>query len=300
MRGALVVLFSLMLSFPAAAQVVTSFSILGDLASRLVPGDVRVVSLVKAGEDTHQHEGTAADLKELRKARLVFAVGAGFEPWLKKAHASSGSKGELILLTEGMELREPGHEDHAHPHQGPSHRHPHGGQDPHVWLDVAKTRAMVARMARALREAFPGQSAEISRKEKAYDLELNSLQEELKKQFSAVPADRRLVITSHDAFGYFGAAQGLRFLAPQGWSTEVEPSAKQVARLIRQIREHKVKALFVENLTNRRSIDQISGETGVKVGGTLYADSLSDSPGPAADYVQMMKHNARTILDALK
>ncbi|MBX3033218.1 MAG: zinc ABC transporter substrate-binding protein [Bdellovibrionaceae bacterium] len=299
MRGAAVFFFSLLLSFSAAAQVVTSFSILGDLASRLAPAEVRVVSLVKAGEDTHQHEGTSADLKELRKARLVFAVGAGFEPWLKKVHASSGSKGGLVFLTEGMDLREQGHDDHAHPH-GPSHHHQHGGRDPHVWLDVAKTRAMVARMARALREAFPDKSAEISRREKDYDAELGSLQEELKKQFSALPADRRWVITSHDAFGYFGAAQGLHFLAPQGWSTEVEPSAKQVARLIKQIRERKVKALFVENLTNRRSIDQISEETGVKVGGTLYADSLSEAQGPAADYVRMMKHNARVILEALK
>jgi zinc/manganese transport system substrate-binding protein len=267
-------------------KAVASFSILGDMV-RHVGGDrVEVVTLVGPNADAHVFNPTPADAKALAAADLFFVNGLGFEGWIERLEKSSGFRGEVVVASKGvtpLKMREEA-----------GHRY-----DPHAWQDLANGQVYVANVRDALVAADPdGKSIYEANAAKYLDA-IDAEEAAVKAALGALPEARRKVITSHDAFAYFGKAYGLDIVAPQGVSTESEASAQDVARIIRQIKAAKIPAVFIENITDPRLLDRIARETGAKIGGALYSDALSASGGPAPTYLGMFRHNVGAITAAL-
>ncbi len=284
-------------------KVVTTFTILGDMASNVGGEHIALTTLVGPDGDAHVYEPTPADARALAQADLVIVNGLGFEGWLDRLVKASGYKGPVVVASDGISAlkaeEDHGHDQgHAQSHAEKDKHHDHGELDPHAWQDLANGRVYVANIARALAAADPAHADDFRRRAEAYDGELVALDRDIRSRLDAVPADRRKVITSHDAFQYFGRAYGIDFHAPVGLSTESEPSAGEVAALVRQMRDEKIRALFVENITDPRLVQQLAREAGAAIGGTLYSDSLSAPTGPAPTYLDMFRHNASEIAKA--
>lgn len=311
--------FASVLSLTAATaaeplKVVASFSIIGDLAKNVGGDRVEITTLVGPNGDAHVYEPRPADAAALSSAAIVLVNGAQFEGFLPRLVEASGSKAPVVEVSKGIELlkseeehhhgeeaHEGGHDD-AHDEEaeaGHDHGHHHGAFDPHAWQSVANAQIYVTNIATAFCAADAAGCDVYKANADAYNQKLASLDAEIRADVAAIPADKRTIITSHDAFGYFEHAYGLKFIAPEGVSTDAEASAADVAALIRQVREDKAAAIFVENITNANLINQIASETGLKVGGELFSDALSDANGPAATYVDMMRHNIETIRGAI-
>lgn len=294
---------AVVLSAPAIAAdrlpVVASFSILGDMTARVGGDRVVVTTLVGPDGDAHVYEPTPDDVRAVAAARLLVVNGLGFEGWMDRLAGASGYAGPVVVASKGVAPREMAEEEHADAEGHDHHGHDHHGIDPHAWQDVANAVTYVKNIAAGLDAADPAGKATYDANAAAYVAELEALDAEVRAALATLPADRRRIITSHDAFGYFGAAYGLRLSAPEGVSTEAEASAADVAALIRQIRADAVPAIFVENIKDRRLIDQIAAETNAAVGGELYTDALSDKDGPAPTYVEMIRHNVKTLAEAL-
>lgn len=269
-------------------RVVASFSILADLVRQVGGPQVSVQPLVPAGGDAHVYQPTPADARALGRAELVFVNGLGFEGWIDRLVQAAGYKGALVVATQGIEpiASEEGGEG--------------GGQDPHAWQSVPNAMRYVRNIADGLCAARPANCPVWRDNAAKYLDELTRLDAGIRAAWQGVPPARRKVITSHDAFGYYARAYGVQFLAPQGVSTDSEPSAQDVARLIRQIRAEKIRALFVEQLASPRLLEQIARETGIRPAGALYSDALSPADGPAATYVDMMRHNTAALTQAAK
>ncbi len=267
-----------------AARVVASFSILADIAQELAPTGVQVSSMVGPDSDAHVYQPSPADGKRLAQADLVLVNGLGFEGWIERMVKVSGYRGQVAVATQGIQPRSGGHHD----------------KDPHVWQDLALARRYAANISAAFAGRWPDRRDEVARRNTDYVARIDRLDTRVREWLGAVPRAQRRVITSHDAFGYFGAAYGVDFLAPQGWTTHSEPSAAAVARLIRQIRKDGVRAVFLENISDPRLVERIAREGGVRIGGTLYSDALSAPGGPAATYLQLVEHNARSLASALQ
>lgn len=288
-------------SLPALAQeklaVVASFSILGDFVQRIGGERIALTTLVGPDGDAHVYSPTAADAKVMAAAKLVIVNGLNFEGWMTRLVKSSVAKAPVIAAAGKVTpLKEAGGHNHGHSH---GHGHGHGGADPHAWQDVGNAKLYVAAIRDALVAADPAGKAVYEANADAYLTELTALDADLRAAVQRIPADRRKAITSHDAFAYFEKAYGLDFVSPQGVSTEAEASAKDVARIIRQMKAQKIPAVFLENITNPRLIEQIARETGAKIGGRLYSDALSAQDGPAGTCIAMMKHNISQIEKAL-
>ncbi|GAU82828.1 metal ABC transporter substrate-binding protein [Bosea sp. BIWAKO-01] len=277
--------------------VVASFSILGDFAREIGGERVAVTILVGPDGDAHVYSPTPADAKSVAAAKLVLINGLKFEGWLSRLIKSSGTSAIIATATQGVSPLKLKDDDHDH---GKSGGHDHaGGDDPHAWQSVVNARLYVANIRDALSAADPAGKAAYEANAAAYLGKLDALQGEIQAAVARIPVDRRKAITSHDAFGYFVKAYGIEFVAPQGVSTEAEASAKDVVRIIRQVKAQKIPAVFLENITNPRLIEQIARETGAKIGGRLYSDALSTASGPAGTYIEMMRHNIRQIEKAL-
>ncbi len=271
-------------------KAVASFSILADLVKQVGGDRVAVSSLVGPNGDAHVYSPTPADAKSLAAARLVFVNGLGFEGWMDRLVKSSGARAPVIIATKGVKPIQA--KDHDHDHG-------HGGSDPHAFQDIGNVKIYVANIRDALAAADPAGREAYEANAAAYLKTLDALESEVKAAIAKIPADRRKIITSHDAFGYFAKAYGVSFIAPKGVSTEAEASAKDVARIIRQVKAEKIPAVFMENIEDRRLSEQIARETGAKIGGALYSDALSPPDGPAATYVDMMRNNIRQFVAAL-
>lgn len=304
-------LFCLTVPFTAQAaapeppmQIVASFSILGDMVKQVGGDTVAVHVLVGADSDAHGYQPTSADIKAVAAADLVVANGLGFDPWLQKVRTAAKSKGKLVMASKGIAARrltetESDDEDHHDDHGHNSHGHD-GHLDPHAWQDLRNGQIYVDNIAQALAAARPAAAASITARATAYKAELAALDDSIRAQIAAIPAAQRVVITSHDAFGYFGAAYGITFHAPQGLSTETEPSAKAMARFVDQVKAAGVKTVFIESMHNPRLIEQLGRDTGAKLGGTLYSDALSATDGTAPHYLGMFKHNVALFLAAMR
>jgi zinc/manganese transport system substrate-binding protein len=286
----LIALLALLASLPLNAaeklKVVTSFSILADITQQIAGDKLELRNLVGADADAHLYQPSADDAKAVLNADLIIANGLGFEPWLARLIASSEAPGTRLDASSGvlpLMLDEDGQ-------QVP---------DPHAWQNLANAEIYVQNIAKALSQADPANAAHYGSRRDAYLAQIRSLLAEAKAGLGQLPPAQRNIVTSHDAFGYLGQAYGLNFIAPQGLSTEDEPSAAEVAALIRQIRADGVRAVFVENIRDPRLIQQIAAEGGAQVGGTLYSDALA-SEGPASTYLGMFKHNLDTLLAALR
>lgn len=294
------VLALLACGLPAAAQdtgqgkikVVASFSILADLV-RNVGGDrVAVAALIGANQDSHAFEPSPADSRQVADAKLVVVNGLGFEGWLDRLVRAAGSKVPVVVASTGVQPREiAGDETRL--------GRDRAGVDPHAWQSVANVKRYVANIRDGLIKIDPAGQGTYAANAAAYLAKLDALDRDIRSTLAKIPVDRRQVISSHDAFGYFADAYGIAFLAPAGLSTDAEPSALAVARIIRQIRTEKIGALFVENVVDPRLVQLIARETGARIGGTLTSDALTGPAGPAPTYLDMMRHNMRELATAL-
>lgn len=275
--------------------VIASFSILGDLVQQVAGPDAAVKTLVGADGDAHVYQPSPADAKAVAGAKLIFMNGLGFEGWMGRLLKSSGTKGKAVTVTQGIKPRPATADGKEHSHGG----HNHADVDPHAWQDVGNVRLMVAAIVKALSDADPAHAEGYKARAAAYDAELTKLEADIKTQIGALTIVQRRVITSHDAFGYYGKAYGVTFRAPQGMNTDSEASAKDVAKLISQIRKEKIKAVFVENISDPRLTQQLAQEAGAVIGGELYSDALSPAGGPASSYLDMMRYNTKTLVTGM-
>ncbi len=272
-------------ALPAHAEplkVIASFSILGDFV-RNVGGDrVDVTTLVGPDSDAHVYAPTPRDAKRIAEARLIVVNGFGFEGWLPRLVQSSGSKATVVTATDGITPLRRGSD-----------------ADPHAWQAVDNAKVYVANIRVALSAADPAGSEQFRANGDAYLAKLGALDREVRSAVAQIPAARRKVISTHNAFGYFASAYGIEFVAPLGVSTESEPSARDIAGIITQIKQARIPAVFLENVSDPRLIQRISAETGAKAGGTLYSDGLTGEKGDAPTYIDMVRHNIKTLTRAL-
>jgi zinc/manganese transport system substrate-binding protein len=286
---------ALLAASPTSAQgglkVIASFSILGDFVKNVGGDRVEVGTLVGPNGNAHVYAPSPSDAKKAADAKLVFVNGLGFEGWLERLVKASGTKAPIVVATKGIKPRERAGD--------PGHDHDHGRADPHAWQSVANAKIYVANIRDALTAVDPAGKDVYLANAAAYIARLDALEREVRDVIAKVPADRRRVITSHNAFGYFQDAYGVSFTAPQGVSTEAEASAKEVAAIIAQIKKQKIAAVFLENVTDPRLVEQIARETGAKVGGTLYSDALTDEHGDATTYIDLIRHNLKRLAAAL-
>jgi zinc/manganese transport system substrate-binding protein len=287
--------FTSVMAAPVAAQplpVVTSFSILADLVKVIGGPHVEVTSLVGPNADAHVFDPTPADAKRLASAKLVVINGLGFEGWMDRLIKSSGYRGSVIVASRGVKTIQ---EASAHGHQ---HGHSHAA-DPHAWQNPLNVKQYVQNIRIALVAAKPSAAQEFEQRAQAYSRDLEVLDQSIKERLKPIPVAQRRIVTSHDAFGYFAAAYNVKFYPLQGLSTGSEPSAADVVRIIDQIKKNKVSAIFVENISDARVLERITKESGARIGGTLYADALSE-PGTAVDtYLKLIEHNAATVIKGL-
>jgi zinc/manganese transport system substrate-binding protein len=320
--------------FPAALatasaenlKVVASFSIIADFAKNVGGDRVEITTLVGPNGDAHVYEPKPADAAAVAAADVVLVNGLQFEGFLQRLVEASGTKAPIVELTKGSEVLKNAEEEHhqdeaaegeqkheheaaeaepdqhaeeGHEQANEEAHHDHGELDPHAWQSVHNAEVYVKNIADAFCAADAAGCDTYRANAEAYGEKLEALEAEIKAAVAEIPEDKRVIITSHDAFKYFEHEYRLKFLAPEGVSTESEASAADVAALIKQIKEDKASAIFVENISNPRLVEQIASETGLKVGGELYSDALSDESGPAATYIDMMKHNISTIKGAI-
>lgn len=266
--------------------VVASFSILADFARNIGGERIEVMALVGPNGDTHVYQPKPADAQELGAARLIVVNGLGLEGWIDRLIKASGAKAPVIVAMKGIDPQEMREEGRI-------------GLDPHAWQSIANAKIYVANIRDGLIAADPGGEAPYRANAENYLGRLDALEKEVLAEIAKIPPGRRQIITTHDAFGYFGTAYGFRFIAPEGISTETEASARDVAKIIRQIKAQKIPAVFLENVTDPRLARSIANESGAKIGGTLYSDALSPPIGPASTYIDMMRHNVRELSAAL-
>lgn len=285
-------------------KAVASFSILDDMV-REVGGDrVEVITLVGPDGDAHVYQPTPADAKAVAAAQVVFVNGLGFEGWMDRLIKSASFKGPIVVASKGVKpLTMEEEDDHGHGHDahGKTEQEDHNHEviDPHAWQSLKNGETYVRNIAEGLVAVDPAGAATYRANAERYLAAIAALDQEVRTAITMLPADRRTVVTSHDAFGYFAETYGLTFLSPEGVSTKSEASAKDVAALIKQMRAEKIPAVFMENITDPRLIEQIRKETGAAIGGTLYSDALSQPDGPAPTYLKMFRYNIDTLTKTL-
>ena len=291
------------LSLAAELNVVTSFSVLKDLVQEVGGEHIHLTNLVQANGDAHVYQPSPLDAQAVAEADLLVINGLGFEGWMERLEQSSGFQGLTVVATDGVNLihlddDDEEHHDDEEEHHAEEHHH-HGEFDPHAWHSVSNVLVYVENIRAAMVKLAPEHAADFNQNAKNYVSQLQVLEKELAQKMHLVPENKRNVITSHDAFGYLALEYGFNFTAPQGMSTEAEASAADVVKIIKQIRQHDIQAVFVEKVSSSRLIEQIARETGAKIGGELYADALSQPKQGAGTYIKMMKHNIHTLVEAL-
>lgn len=267
--------------------VVASFSILADMVQQIAGPAARVTSLVGPDGDPHVFEPTPRDLRAVAGAWLVIENGLGLEGWMVRLHAAAGAKGVRVVAAESVKPR----------------TMVEGGRlqtDPHAWQDPANGVLYTKAIAAGLGKADPSRNARYLEAADRYVAEIRTTDAWIEEQFAPIPPEERRIITTHDAFGYYGARYGIELLAAEGLGTDAEPSARSLAALIAQIRREKIRAVFLENMTDPRIAQMLVGETGAKLGGTVYSDALSGASGPAPTYVGMLRYNTAVFAKAMR
>ncbi len=270
----------------APLKVVASFSILGDLAHEIGGDKIAITTLVGPNGDAHVYEPKPADAVAMTEANLVLINGLGFEGFIERLAQTSATKAQIITASTGVA-----------PIAGEGADA--GKNDPHAFQSIPNARIYVKNITSALCAADAADCETFKTNASAYDAKLVTLDVDVRAAISSIPQAKRTIITSHDAFGYFGHEYGLKFLAPEGISTDSEASAAGLAALVDQIKSSRASALFIENMSDPRLINQISNETGIKIGGSLYSDALSPNDGPASTYLDMMRSNMKVIKGAI-
>ena len=277
-------LFSLQL-YAQKPIVVSSASMFTDMVNNIAGDLVTSETIVPIGGDPHLHTPTPRDAKLVGRADLLFLNGLTFEGWINELIENSGTKGKTVLITEGIE-----------PISSKTYKN---STDPHAWMDVSRGRTYIKNIAAALKELDPGNSETYEKNYKRYDQELVELDDYVINKVKEIPEEKRILITSHDAFKYYGKRYGIRLEAIQGISTDSEVQTSDIKRVNYTIDRYKVPAVFVESTINPKLLSQIASDNDVKIGGKLYADSLGDKDSPAATYVDMIRFNTNTIVAGL-
>jgi zinc/manganese transport system substrate-binding protein len=263
-------------------NVVASFSILGDFVKNVGGDRVDVTTLVGADGDVHVYAPAPADARKIADAKLLVINGLGLEGWLPRLLQASGGKAPIVTATNGIASLKLGSD-----------------ADPHAWQSVANAKKYVTNIRDALAAADPADGEVFRKQSETYSAKLDALDREVRDAIKQIPESRRKVISTHDAFGYFAAAYGIQFIAPLGVSTESEASARDIAGIIAQIKAAKIPAVFLERISDPRLMRRISAESGARIGGTLYSDSLTDEKGDAPTYIDMVRHNIKALTSAL-
>jgi len=268
-------------------RAVATFSILGDLVGNVGGEHAELATLVGPNGDVHVYAPTPGDVKTIAAATIVFVNGLGLEGWIDRLIAASATRAPVVVTSTGIKIR------------SGSRSHDLAASDPHAWQSVANAKIYIENIQDGFSAADRTGERNYRNNVATYLAQLDALDREIKAAIAPIPSARRKVITTHNAFGYFGDAYGIEFIAAESLSTEAEPSAREVARLIEQIRRENVTALFLENVADSRLLQRIAAETGVRIGGKLYSDALSPPDGPAATYIEMMRSNVRELTSAL-
>ncbi len=289
------------ITFPAAAQleaprqVTATFSILGDLVKNVGGDRIKLSTLVGPDGDSHVYSPSPGDARNLKNASIIFENGLSFEGWMGRLVTSSGTTAKVIIVSNGIDTIETDEAGEGHDH----HDGHHHDLDPHAWQSVPNVKQYVANIRDGLIAIDPEGREIYTQNATAYLARLDTLDAQIRKAIATIPKADRKIVTSHDAFGYFAREYGVEFIALQGSSSDSEASARDMAQIIRLVRENNVPAIFVENISDPRLMEQIAAETGARIGGRLYSDSLSASDGPAASYIEMMQYNLKTLTEAL-
>ena len=263
-------------------KIVASFSILGDMVQQVVGEHADVTTIVGPDADAHVYQPSVADARAVADADVIFVNGLGFETWSKTLIAESGTDASVHVATQGVKIVKVG-----------------GETDPHAWNSLSNGVVYVNNIAAVLSNKIPEKADVIETNRATYANTLMALDTSTKTKLSQLPAEKRTVVTAHDAFGYLADAYDMTFLAPVGIDTDAEPSAQELAVLIDQLKADGAAALFVENITSPALVQQIADETGLTIGGRLFSDALSERGGPATSYLAMFEHNLNTLLTAL-
>lgn len=288
-RIAIAIIFAFILSIPLSAsaedklKVVASFSIIGDLVSEVAGDNINLQVLVGSDGDVHKYEPTPADAKTIANADIIFINGFGLEGWIERLIKSSGYKGQVVVLSEGITpLILNGHDD------------------PHAWQDPQNAKIYITHIRDSLMKADKLHAKKYQEKAVGYAKKLDALDKWIKQKVSEVSVTKRKVVSVHDAFQYFGARYGIQFIPLLGITTESDASAADLAHIVDQIRKNNITAVFLENMTDSRLIEQLESDAGAHVGGTLYSDALSLPEGPAPDYAAMLHHNVNELVVAMQ
>jgi len=268
-------------------RIVASFSILGDMIKQIGGEAVDVYVLAGPNADMHAYQPTTNDIKILSKADVIAINGLGFDTKMKGMAEASRARAKLLVASAGVKPIFVGEGDSAVP-------------DPHAWQNPLNGRIYVRNIAGALIGAAPEQGAKIRERAAAYDAELKKTDAWIKEKLKNIPPEKRIIITTHDAFRYFGKAYDIKFLAPLGVNEEAEPTSSGIAGLIKQIRDEGVRKVFIENMNDPRLMKQIAKDGGAQMGGTLYSDALSEPDGPAPTYLDIFRHNVPLMRDAME
>lgn len=307
MRRAIILLLLSALTTPLSAgevRVVASFTIVADMTREVAGDRATVTTLVGPDGDAHAFEPAPQHARRIASADLVVRNGLGFEGWMNRLLEAADGNAHVVTATDGVPAIEAsdhahaGEHDHGHSHDH-GHGEGHGDTDPHAWLDAARARIYVNNIRDGLQRVDPDHAEVYAERAEAYLQALEALDGRIRRTLTDIPGDRRRILTSHAAFGYFEDAYGVEFLSPRGLSTEADPSAADVAELVRAVRAERVAALLPDNLTDARLLHRIAEGGGMTVGPNLYSDALSPADGPAPTYMAMMEHNARVIAEAL-
>ncbi|MGX9522561.1 metal ABC transporter substrate-binding protein [Vibrio mediterranei] len=282
--------FAALLSTYAHAQTVqtvASFSVLADIAKQVGGEHIQVSTLVGPDGDPHTFEPTAKDSVTLSQADLVFVSGLGLEGWMGRLISASGYQGMVITASKGISTRKMEEDGETI-------------TDPHAWNSAKNAEVYARNIMEALIKTEPQYADYFRANGEAYIAQLDALDQWANTQFNTIQKSKRKVLTSHDAFGYFGEAYGVKFLSPVGFSTESEASASGVAKLIDQMKTEKIHCYFIENQTNPRLVKQIASATGATAGGELYPEALTHANGNAPTYIDAFKHNVITMVNSMK
>lgn len=274
-------------SMAKTVNAVASFTVLADIVKQVGGDQVKVKSLVGPDGDPHTFEPTPQDSLALSKADVVFVSGLGLEGWMDRLVTASGYKGQPVVASHGVTTR-------SMEEEGVSIT------DPHAWNSMQNGVIYATNVMNALIKADPDDAAAIRQRGENYIQQLKKLDSWAKTAFQAIPLEKRKVLTSHDAFGYFGQRYDVSFLAPVGFSTEAEASASDVGSLIDQLKQQHINSYFIENQTDPRLVKQIASATDAQPGGELYPEALSATSGPAATYEAAFKHNVNAMLSSMR
>ncbi|QND50855.1 zinc ABC transporter solute-binding protein [Phyllobacterium sp. 628] len=267
-------------------DVVASFTVLADVVKNVGGDHVHVKSLVPANGDPHEFEPSPDDAKAVKGAAVTFVSGEGLESWFERLTKASGATEKPVVVSTGIKT-------HTFEDDGKK------VTDPHVWNSVPNVLIWVSNIEKSLAKADPEDAADFKANAARYTKQLEELNASVHAKLDAVAKDKRKVLTSHDAFGYYGKEYGVTFLSPLGVSTETEASAGDVAKLIEQIKKEKVRVYFFENSNDPRLIKQIADATGAQPGGELYPEALSAADGPASTYAKLISYNTDQIVKAI-